>query len=203
MKKIQSTKAVVLLALATMLLLTAASPGPRTTASVAAAQDLIRLTVDNRSSGPVYIRLEGEAYYYLSVGSEKEAVYTIKPGEYTQTVTACGDTVEEEEVEIKVNTRMVMPECGSRAKPNYPDQGKVDLSELIKIVEITIENDADTQLLVIMEGPATYVLTLKKGDENDYTVAKGDYEVTYYACGRKDTRNFSAFKGKVLKLDCP
>jgi hypothetical protein len=26
-----------------------------------------------------------------------------------------------------------------------PDQGKVDLSELIKIVEITVENDSDTR----------------------------------------------------------
>jgi hypothetical protein len=203
MKKIRSSKVLILLAVMVVLLLTAASPGPRTTSSVAAAQDLIRLTVDNKSSGPVYIRLEGEAYYYLSVGSEKEAFYTIKPGEYTQTVTACGDTVEEEEVEITRNTRMVMPECGSRAKPNLPDQGKVDLSELIKIVEITVENKSDTNMLVILEGPATYVLSLEEDDENDYTVAKGDYDVTYFACGRMDTRNFSAFKNKVLTLDCP
>jgi hypothetical protein len=96
-----------------------------------------------------------------------------------------------------------MPVCGGRATSETNAAGTFDISSEIKIVKVSIENEASTRALVIMTGPTTYVFTFEEDEEKDYTIAKGDYQVQTFACGRVGLRNFSAFKGKTLVLDCP
>ena len=84
-----------------------------------------------------------------------------------------------------------------------PQNGKkLDLSSLIKIVPVTIENTFDTHVYVIFTGASTYVFSIDKGKKNDYTIARGTYTVKYWACGAYVTRPFEADKNSSLVLTC-
>jgi hypothetical protein len=98
---------------------------------------------------------------------------------------------------------MVVPACGSSGPPTKSSQ-KLDASDTIKLVKITIENDApNSTMLVIMTGPGTFVFSLKTGEKHSYTIPRGEYAVKYYACNSIDTRVFNAKANKVMELGCP
>jgi hypothetical protein len=183
---------------------TAAIPGVGSARNLAVGgkSELIALTVENRSSGLMYLWLDGPAFYYLVLQPETTQIYTVERGEYYQKVRACGDTVESI-VDITKRTRMIMPVCGSHANQAATSPYAVDLSDLIKIVKVTIENESDTRLLAILTGPSTYVFTFEEGDSKDYTIAKGDYTIQYFACGTVGYKDVYFFHGKELTLTCP
>jgi hypothetical protein len=183
---------------------TAAIPRPGVSSSFAPAEksELVALTVENRSSGIMYLWLDGPAFYYLTIKSGQTMIFTVERGEYYQKVKACGDTAENI-VDITKRTRMIMPVCGGHASQAATSPYVQDISEIIKIVKVTVENDSDTRLLAILTGPSTYVFLIDEGEERDYTIAKGDYSVQYFACGGVATKNFTAYHGSNLSLDCP
>jgi Domain of unknown function (DUF6759) len=194
-----------LLGLASIILLTAAVPLPGRGVSFATTEpvDLVRLTVENRTTGYMYMWLKGPQFYYFVIKPESTAYFTIEPGSYYQTVRACGDTASKS-INITTHTRQIMPMCGANAKNATSGGGAVyDLSKLIKIVRVTVVNESDTNLVTILTGPATYVFTVYEGDENVYTIAKGKYHVQYWACGKYATRTWNAYSDAKLKLDCP
>lgn len=162
----------------------------------------VGLTIENRSSGYIYLWLQGPSFYYLVVKPGETKVFTIVRGEYFQTVRACGDTASSI-VDLSKQTRMIMPLCGANAKQSALSPYVVDLSTIIKIVKVTVKNESDTRLLAILTGPSTYVFSLNKGESRDYTIAKGDYTVQYFACGWYGYKNFYAYHGSSLELSCP
>jgi hypothetical protein len=180
---------------------TAAAPSP-IRGNVAAKSDLVRLTVENRSSGSLYVWLTGPVVYYFEVKADETELFAVARGEYSYKFRACGDTVSGT-LDVTTQRKLVMPVCGGRATSETNAAGTFDISSEIKIVKVSIENEASTRALVIMTGPTTYVFTFEEDEEKDYTIAKGDYQVQTFACGRVGLRNFSAFKGKTLVLDCP
>ena len=192
---------IILLGVVAALLTTAAAPSP-VRGSVTARSDLVRLTVENRSSGSLFVWLTGPAVYYFEVKSGETELFAVSRGEYSYRFRACGDTVSGT-LDLSIQRKLVMPVCGGRATSETKATGTVDVSSQIKIVKFSVENDASTRALVIMTGPTTYVFTFERDEEKDYTIAKGDYTVQVFACGRVGTRNFSAFKGKTLVLTCP
>jgi hypothetical protein len=192
---------VILLLVFAALITTAAAPSP-VRGNVAARAEVVRLTVENRSSGSLYVWLTGPTVYYFEIKSGETEVFAISRGEYTYRFRACGDTVDGT-LDMSTQRKLVMPVCGGRATSEAKAAGTVDISSQIKIVKVSIENDASTRALVIMTGPTTYVFTFERGEEKDYTIAKGDYKVQTFACGRVGTRNFTAYKGKTLVLACP
>ena len=172
------------------------------TASSASKSDSVRLVVENKSSGSLYIWLQGKAFYYFELQSGESELFSVARGEYTYKFKACGDTVTGT-IDLTTQSKLVMPVCGGRATSQSRAAGTYDISSQIKIVKVGFENDSGSRLFIIMTGPTTYVFTFEKGEEKDYTIAKGDYEVQVWGCGRYGTRNFTAFKGKTLVLDCP
>ena len=200
-----SLRFALLLGLASIILLTAAVPFPGRGVSFATAEpeDLVRLTVENRTTNYMYMWLSGPQFYYFVIKPESTSYFTIESGSYRQTVRACGDTASKSVV-IKTHTRMIMPMCGANAK-NATGTGAAvyDLSTLIKIVRVTVVNESDTNLVAILTGPATYVFTVYEDDENVYTIAKGKYQVRYWACGEYATRTWTAYSDARLKLECP
>lgn len=162
----------------------------------------VGLTIENRSSGFVYLWLEGPSFYYLFVKPGETKVFTVMRGEYFQTVGACGDTASHI-VDLNKQTRMIMPVCGANAKQAGTSPYVVDLSKIIKIVKVTVKNESDTRMLAILTGPSTYVFTLEKGAARDYTIAKGEYTVQFFACGRSGYKNFMAYQGSSLEISCP
>lgn len=193
----------ILIGILAILVVSAAMPLPPSylKAPAAAPSDVVRLTVINKSSGPIYMWLNGPTFYYFVVGADDEAAYTIERGVYAQSVLACGDYATQT-VDLTKQTTMIMPVCGGNANAAAAG-GAMDLSKLIKIVRVTVQNDASTQLLAILTGPATYVFLLDVDESNVYTIARGDYTVQYWACGRYAVKDWSAYSGSQLKLSCP
>lgn len=205
MKAKTSLRYVLVLSLASIILLTAAVPFPGRGVSAATLdpEKLVRLTVENRTTSYMYMWLTGPQFYYFVLKPESTAYFTVEPGNYRQTVKACGDTASKS-VSIKTHTRMIMPICGANAN-NATGTGAAvyDLSDLIKIVRVTIDNESETNLVAILTGPATYVFTVYEDDANVYTIAKGKYQVRYWACGEYATRTWTAYADAKLKLECP
>jgi hypothetical protein len=204
MKKSRSLRFALLFGLAVLMLASAAAPAPAA-ARIAEKSDEVRLTIENKSSGPLYVWLEGPAVYYFALQSEETQQFAVARGDYDYRFRACGDTVTGE-LNLNSQRRLVMPVCGARAVHQSKASDRAadfDIGSEIRIVEIDIENDSDSRLFVIMTGPTTYVFTFEEDEEQEYTLAKGDYKVQVWGCGRYGTRNFSAFKGKTLILDCP
>jgi len=202
MKKHRSLQIVVLFGIIATLLLTAAAPLPAQFVS-AANQDLIRLTIKNKNSSPVSMKLEGPGYYYFSVQAESTAVFTVERGAYTSTIYACGATTRDNDIDLSRQKTLVMPICGGNAGPTAQKVTKVDLSQFVKVVPVTLENDSNTNMIMILTGPSTYVFSFKKGESKDYTIVRGEYDLKYYACGTYKTRTWYVHKGSELTLECP
>ena len=187
-----------------MLLVTAAVPLPQSTsfATNAEKSDLIALKVDNQSTSNAYLWLDGPSFYYLVVKPGESKSFTVMRGEYFKDVSYCGAR-DSSIIDLTKHTRLIMPVCGanSRQTPNSPHV--VNITNTIKIVKVTVTNAAESKVLAILTGPSTYVFSLDKDASKDYTIAKGDYEVQYFACGKYGVREFSAFYNSVLKLKCP
>jgi len=204
MDKKKSLRVLILVNLLIMLLLTAAVPLPKFSsfATNGEKSDLIALRVDNYSTSYAYLWLNGPAFYYMAVKPGESKTFTVMRGEYFKDVSYCGAR-DSSIVDLTKHTRLIMPVCGanSRQSPNSPHV--VNITNTIKIVKVTVTNDAESKVLAILTGPSTYVFSLDKGVSKDYTIAKGDYEVQYFACGKYGVREFSAYHNSVLKLKCP
>ena len=169
---------------------------------VQAKSELIRLTINNRNTSPMYLRLTGSSFYYLSVEDETRTNFTIERGEYDYSLTACGATTTGT-LDLSNNKTLVMPICGGNAGASSKDPDKVDLSVEHKLVRVSVENETSGRALVILTGPTTYVFSLDKDKTYTYTVVRGEYDVQYYACGRYATRTWTAQKDHKLIIDCP
>jgi hypothetical protein len=191
---------IIILALVTSFLLSAYAPisGDPTVS----AKDLVRLVVRNKYDKPLSLRLQAPgAYYYVQVEGETTETYTVLRGEYDYTLWGCGATTSGT-MDLTKNRTLIMPVCGGGVT-NVPQNGKkLDLSSLLKIVPITVENPFDTHVYVIFDGATGYVFSMDKGKKNDYTVARGTYTVKYWACGGYVTRSFYADKNSSLVLTC-
>lgn len=190
-------KLLVMFALILALALSAAVPG-----TVQAQSDLVRLTIENKTSSIMYMWLTGPGIYYLRIPAGKTAVYTVERGEYNYKQYACGATTQSI-VDLSTQQKLIMPICGGRAVTAGKAPGVVDLSGELKIVSFSLTNDSNTKLLAIFTGASTYVFQLDPDETKDYTIAKGDYNIQYYACGGIKNVSFQSYKGSKLSLDCP
>lgn len=179
---------------------------PLPNASIHAAptgkSDLVAFTVINDSSGYVYLWLDGPTFYYMAVKSGEIKTFTVMRGEYFQDVYYCGATTSSI-VDLTIQTKLILPVCGGRATQAAKSPHVIDVTETIRIVPVTVENEAESRVLAILTGPSTYVFSLQVDEAKDYTIAKGEYKVQYYACGKYGERKFFANKGSTLTLTCP
>jgi hypothetical protein len=187
-----------------LVLITAAVPLPRSSSVASSSEnsDLVSLKIVNQSSGYVYLWLNGPSFYYLAVKPGETKTYTVMRGEYFKDVSYCGAR-DSSIIDLTKHTKLLMPMCGANTRQSPSSPHVVNITNTIKIVKVTVKNEADSRVLAILTGPSTYVFSLDKEDSKDYTIAKGDYEVEYYACGKYGVREFSAFFNSVLKLKCP
>lgn len=205
-KKTTLVRSAVLLIALLSLLLSAAAPAPafNPTASELEAGELIRLTIENRSDRELRIWLSGPAFYYLTVPAESTEIFTPRRGEYSSSLSACGITVMEP-LDLSGNHRIVQPSCGSgpglaEIVPQTTDMGRV-----AKLVKVSFENETSGTLMLVLTGPASYVMTLHKGETQSYTIRWGDYDITYYAygCGLVASTTFIARANYSKTFKCP
>jgi len=184
--------------------MSAAVPLPKSVslASTNEKSDLIALKVENDSTSYAYLWLDGPEFYYFVVKPEETETFTIRRGEYDKDVSYCG-AKDSSTIDLTKHTRLIMPVCGANKRGESSSPHIVNITNTIKIVKVTVKNETGTRVLAILTGPSTYVFSLAKDEHRDYTIAKGDYDVQYYACGKYGIREFSAFHNGGLKLKCP
>jgi hypothetical protein len=200
MNQISKTRLLASISLLAILVTTvfAAYPVQAAQASVRTVQ----LTIDNRATSAISLTLSGPYQYSMSVAGGTTQSFTVNRGTYTYTLKGCGMTVKDE-FELKQNTILINPVCGGKVRTIPADRSKIDLSNAIRVVPVTIESELTYKAIVILTGPSTYVFTLKPGQELDVTIGKGLYDVRYFACGVNVKRQFQAYKNAVLKIYCP
>ncbi len=164
--------------------------------------DLVEFKVVNRSSSMAYLWLDGPTFYYFVVKPGETKSYTVMRGEYSKDVKYCGAS-DSSTIDLTRQTTLVMPVCGANTRHTPSSPNVVDITNTLKIVKVTVTNDASTQVLAILTGPSTYVFLLDRGVSKDYTIAKGDYNVQYFACSASTEKEWSAYFNSVLKLKCP
>ena len=187
-----------------LVLMSAAVPLPNSVslASTSEKSDLVALKVENDSTSYAYLWLDGPSFYYLVVKPGETKTFTVMRGEYSKDVSYCGAR-DSSIIDITKHTKLIMPVCGANTRQLSSSPHVVNITNTIKIVKVTVTNDSESRVLAILTGPSTYVFSLDKDVSKDYTIAKGDYEVQYYACGKYGVREFSAYHNGVLKLKCP
>jgi len=200
----KSLRILILINLLIFILMTAAVPHPQSAsfASTNEKSDLIAFKVQNDSTSNAYLWLDGPAFYYLVVKPGETKNFTVMRGEYFKDVSYCGAR-DSSIIDLTIHTKLIMPVCGANSRQSPSSPHVVNITNTIKIVKVTVTNDSESKVLAILTGTSTYVFSLNKGVSQDYTIAKGDYEVQYFACGKYGVREFSAFHNGVLKLKCP
>ena len=201
----RSKRSIIVFACMLVIIFTSAAiplPNASNNATSAGKSDVVGLKVVNNSSGYVYLWLNGPTFYYFAVKPEETKTFTVMRDEYSLDVSYCGAR-SSSIADLTVQTALIMPVCGGRATQAAKSPHVVDVTETIKIVPVTVINEANTKVLAILTGPSTYVFSLQKDEEKDYTIAKGEYNVQYFACGKVGQRTFHANKGSNLKLTCP
>ncbi len=204
MNRKRSLRGLILVNLLILVLMSAAVPLPNSVnfASTSEKSDLVALKVENDSTSYAYLWLDGPAFYYLVVKPGETKTFTVKRGEYEKEVSYCG-AKDSSTIDLTKHTKLIMPVCGANTRQLSSSPHVVNITNTIKIVKVTVTNDSESKVLAILTGPSTYVFSLAKEESKDYTIAKGDYEVQYFACGKYGVREFSAFHNSVLKLKCP
>lgn len=165
-----------------------------------AAPAQAKLVVINRSGTSLHIFLSGPATYRLSIGAGQTKTYAVNRGVYKMTASGCGMTATGK-LDMSINRNLILPICGGRVPVNDPHT--IDLGKLLKIVLIEVINKSTGVATVVFKGPSVYMFTLQKNADKDFTIAKGDYKLTIYACGKTFKRNFRADKGKKFTITCP
>jgi len=95
-----------------------------TFSAAAAYNDMVSVTIINRTSGLVYVSLlpkEANVVYYLDVLGGQTEHFTVPRGRYTHTSYACGKTVHGV-VDLRHQVTLVFTPCGSEP-PNSGERG--------------------------------------------------------------------------------
>ena len=197
-------KTIVLIGLVIFTLLSAAVPLPASSnfASVNEKSDLVALKVVNDSTSTAYLWLDGPAFYYFVIPPDETRTFTIQRGEYDKDVSYCGAR-DSSTIDLTRHTKLILPVCGANALNEPTSPHVVNITNTLKIVKVTLTNELDSNVFAIFTGPSTYVFTFGRDESKDYTIAKGDYEIWYYACGKYGIREFSAFHNRIMKFKCP
>jgi hypothetical protein len=197
-------KTIVLIGLVIFILLSAAVPLPASSsfASVNEKSDLVALKVVNDSTSTAYLWLDGPAFYYFVIPPDETRTFTIQRGEYDKDVSYCGAR-DSSTIDLTKHTKLILPVCGANALNEPTSPHVVNITNTLKIVKVTLTNELDSNVFAIFTGPSTYVFTFGRDESKDYTIAKGDYEIWYYACGKYGIREFSAFHNRIMKFKCP
>jgi hypothetical protein len=197
-------KTLVMISLTIFILLTAAVqlPGSSNIASVNEKSDLVALKVENDSTSTAYLWLDGPSFYYFVIKPGETRTFTVERGEYDKEVSYCGarDT---STIDLTKHTKLLLPVCGANALNPPTSPHVVNITNTLKIVKVTLTNELDSNVFSIFTGPSTYVFTFGRDESKDYTIAKGDYTIQYWACGKYGIREFTAYHNIVMKFKCP
>ncbi len=201
MKRLNPTKKIALAVLAAVLLL-----GALPTQALAAAADVVRFRVENRSDRSITVRLysndgTGRAYYMV-VAAKTTKDMTPLAGVYDYRLTACGVMVKGE-VDLSKNLNWIMPQCGDKGGPGTKAPNTQDVGKILKLVSIKLVNHTGATMKIWLDGPFQYVFIIPNGGSKTVSILKGDYDWGHYACnGVLDEGMLHADVNKTRVFEC-
>jgi hypothetical protein len=105
-------------------------------------------------------------------------------------------------LDLNKNQTFVVPDCGDRAFTE-PVGKPIDVGRELKLVRVTFTGEAYGTMVLVLEGTSTYVFSLPKDVDKEYTIPKGEYDYTLYGCGTAGYGTIFADNGKHFTFDCP
>jgi hypothetical protein len=163
----------------------------------------VRVTIQNDSDKPAYLKLTGPHHYYFVVGPNSKSVYTPLSGKYDYLIVACGVHYKEGKIELYKNTTYIVPQCGLNAYGQPYGKKGIDVGRELKLIRMTFKGKAFGTMVLVLRGPSTYVISLPKDENREVTIRRGWYEYTLYGCGRTEGGKFYADRGKHKTFYCP
>ena len=166
-------------------------------------EEPIRVTIDNKSDKPAYLKLTGPHFYYFTAGAQTKSTWTPLSGEYEYLLVACGIHYKTGKLDLQKPITYVVPICGMNSFRQIEGKSEVDVGRELKLVRMTFTGRAYGTLVLVLRGPSTYVMALPHNVDKVYTIRRGWYEYTLYGCGSTEGGKFYAESGKHKKFYCP
>lgn len=157
------------------------------------ADGTLTLVLVNKTGANIWFNLEGEQNYYFQLGDGRSKQEVLK-GKYEYTYWAC-NAWQLGTLEVKKDLqKFVLESCSALAKASQ--------TKTMKGVELTLINKTGANVYLTLTGPQTYYQPV--GDARiKLDVQKGEYEYTYYACGKYNTGTLKVKnKQKFTLPDC-
>jgi len=148
-------------------------------------QGPVRLTIWNGSELPFSIALNGPGTYVLNVSNGEERVFVVNRGAYSFDMMLCGVAAQGAMNLSKITTLKFKP-CSNE-----------------KLVQISVENKTGAGAAVTFSGPGSFVFSIPSGESRTFTIPRGDYVLTRFACGAAGEGVFEARSHRILTLTCP
>lgn len=163
----------------------ASTPPPSSDTSSAPGTGPIRLKVVNGSEQPFSVKLTGPQFYVLNVASGETREFVVDRGVYAFDMVLCS-VAAQGAMDLTKKSTLQFKSCAAD-----------------KLVEVKLENQSEETVTVSLSGPANYQLALPAGESRFLTITRGEYAVTFLACGTLESNNFSAHSHRTLKVVCP
>jgi hypothetical protein len=206
MKKTILHSLILLGMLASLLISAAPLPAKASVPVTLDRTNLVNFIVSNRTGSAITVKLIGPSSYVLFVpglisGYSQKTTFTVKRGVYKYTVFACNAEVVGS-IDLNGRKTMIVPVCGNN--PKTPEGVyKINFPKDETLARVTLVNRSPTLATIVMRGPQKYLFYLAPGEEKVYTLKRGIYAVTYYACQSSDTVAFEARPSAKFRVFCP
>jgi hypothetical protein len=166
---------------------------------LAAGARPMSLTIENQNTRTVYVSLKGQRSYEFKVAGKSSPAFSLEPGKYTYTVTACGTTVQGKLDMTRVMT-MRIAACGA-SPTGAASQHEVFVS-FNNLVKAGFENEISADVVVTLKGSKNYYFYIPAGTLKTFTMFRGAYSYEYTACGKLVKGKWEARNNQVLQLTC-
>jgi hypothetical protein len=138
--------------------------------SVQAAATTLQLVVNNKTGATVDLSLKGPAGSYNWRVKEGKSTFSVVPGIYKYSYTACGKQVSGS-VHVRKNAQVLnLAACAKKATKGAG------------VVNVKIRNNTGGYVQLNLSGPATYSFSLAPGSST-ISVIKGKYQYSAWGCG--------------------
>lgn len=160
--------------------------------------------VINESQFEFTIYLLGPESYAFSVPPHSEDWWIVERGEYSFTMDWCNYT-EKGSLDMTMRKTMHVPVCGGSALVNFGYKPyNVDAGDYIKPVKVEIQNRTKEEVDVyIRTSGIDHFLNFEPLEKKTIIVLKGEYAISYVACGKLYSGYYTPYIGRPYQINCP
>jgi hypothetical protein len=163
---------------------------------------MTRLTIYNNSQFDFTISLWGGEQYNFTVPPHSDASYLVVRGDYAYTLKSCNHTASGD-LDLNIFQIMHVPVCGGNAGGKSKYLHNIDVSKIVKGVNIKIHNQTKEAIgLYLRTTDKHHFLNLAPREVLTLLVLRDTYVYSYVACGELQSGYYAARVNIPLKLTC-